>query len=112
VGGTCAWKLCNLDAATTVAFYFDVATQPAGAAAGPGQQRYVQFVTFYQACEDREREIQERQANVWAQHPSGKFRIRVTTLARSWVDGAQQAALRAGFDQVRSHTPHTHLWRV
>lgn len=51
------------------------------APATSGEQRYLQFVTHYQ-------------------HPNGQFRVRVTTLARSWVDGAiSAAAIGAGFDQ-------------
>eukprot|EP00698_Gefionella_okellyi_P006378 TRINITY_DN15734_c0_g1_i1.p1 TRINITY_DN15734_c0_g1~~TRINITY_DN15734_c0_g1_i1.p1 ORF type:complete len:770 (+),score=130.16 TRINITY_DN15734_c0_g1_i1:43-2310(+) len=79
-GHTCAWKMCGADATTTLAVYFDVASQPT-APTTTGEQRYLQFVTHYQ-------------------HPSGTYRVRVTTLARSWVDGSVgTAAIGAGFDQ-------------
>lgn len=79
-GHTCAWKMCCADGSTTLAFIFEVANQPT-APATSGEQRYLQFVTHYQ-------------------HPNGQFRVRVTTLARSWVDGAiSAAAIGAGFDQ-------------
>ncbi|GJP53086.1 hypothetical protein CLOM_g12223 [Closterium sp. NIES-68] len=86
-GHTTQWKLCGLDALTTVAVLFDIATaqQPSGApsaaASAASQQLHLQFTTSYQ-------------------HPSGETRLRCTTITRSWVDGSIATAdLVAGFDQ-------------
>ncbi|CAI5537187.1 unnamed protein product [Closterium sp. Naga37s-1] len=86
-GHTTQWKLCGLDALTTVALLFDIATaqQPSGApsaaATAASQQFHLQFTTSYQ-------------------HPSGETRLRCTTITRSWVDGSiSTAELVAGYDQ-------------
>ncbi|CAI7871535.1 unnamed protein product [Closterium sp. NIES-53] len=86
-GHTTQWKLCGLDALTTVALLFDIATaqQPSGApsaaATAASQQFHLQFTTSYQ-------------------HPSGETRLRCTTITRSWVDGSiSTAELVVGYDQ-------------
>jgi protein transport protein SEC23 len=81
LGGTTAWKLCSLGPSTTLAVVFDIVAPhaPDGGGAG-GQQFFLQFVTRYL-------------------HADGRPRVRVTTLTRRWVDGANLADLVQGFDQ-------------
>mmetsp|Transcript_54019 Transcript_54019/g.171416 ORF Transcript_54019/g.171416 Transcript_54019/m.171416 type:complete len:780 (-) Transcript_54019:125-2464(-) len=83
LGGTTCWKMCGLDASTTVAVYFEVAAN-AAEAAQQGQQAQQQF--FLQFLSRRQLE-------------NGEMRMRVTTITRRWTDGQNQADLIAGFDQ-------------
>jgi protein transport protein SEC23 len=78
-GDTCAWRMCGLEPATTLAFFFEIVNQHSQPIP-PGQLWYVQFVTTYQ-------------------HSSGQHRLRVTTIGQNWVDGADTPALAMGFDQ-------------
>lgn len=80
VSGTCAWKFCGITPKTTVAVYFEVANQQQTIQAG--SRGLIQFVTSYQ-------------------HSSGQNRLKVTTIARSWVD-ANAPDIPAGFDQEAS----------
>jgi len=87
-GGTSAWRMCGLDAGTTVAVFLEVAQQEAksgkeAAAAGPGAQAQQFFLQF---CTSR-------------QLPSGEQRLRVCTLTRAWTDAANTQHLTQGFDQ-------------
>lgn len=79
-GGTCQWQVGSLDQTTTIAFYFEVANQQA--AMPQGKQGYVQFQTYYQ-------------------HPSGRKRLRVTTVSNRYTD-AQMSDIATGFDQEAS----------
>ena len=64
IGNTCSWKMCGLSPTTSVATYFEIASQ-----AGPAQQQQgpqkglIQYLTYYQ-------------------HSSGQFHLRVTTIGR------------------------------
>uniref|UniRef100_A0A3P8W1J2 Protein transport protein SEC23 n=1 Tax=Cynoglossus semilaevis TaxID=244447 RepID=A0A3P8W1J2_CYNSE len=79
-GGTCQWKICGLDANTTLALYFEVVNQH-NAPIPQGGRGAIQFVTQYQ-------------------HSSGQRRIRVTTTARNWADAQTQIQnISASFDQ-------------
>jgi protein transport protein SEC23 len=78
IGGTSAWKLCSLTPKTSVGVYFEVVT-PAGQPMQPGSRGLIQFVTHYQ-------------------HASGTFRLRVSTIARSFAEGGS-AQIAASFDQ-------------
>uniref|UniRef100_A0A3Q2CSC7 Protein transport protein SEC23 n=1 Tax=Cyprinodon variegatus TaxID=28743 RepID=A0A3Q2CSC7_CYPVA len=79
-GGTCQWKICGLDASTTMALYFEVVNQH-NAPIPQGGRGAIQFVTQYQ-------------------HSSGQRRIRVTTTARNWADAQTQIqSIAASFDQ-------------
>lgn len=79
-GGTCAWSMGSITPASTVALYFEVVNQQAGAITA-GKHRYLQLVTNYQ-------------------HSSGRFRMRVTTVAGAWhTDTTNVHALAASFDQ-------------
>lgn len=75
-GGTCQWTVGSLDRNTTIGFYFDIAHQEARS-----QSRHaaLQFQTAYL-------------------HPSGRKRLRVTTLAIKFAD-ARQSDVAASFDQ-------------
>ena len=79
IGQTSSWKICSLTPKSSFGVYFEVVT-PAGTPMGPDSQRgMVQFVTHYQ-------------------HSSGKFRLRVTTLARPFAE-AGHPTIAANFDQ-------------
>jgi protein transport protein SEC23 len=73
-GGTCQWVACSLDKNSTLAFYFDVT----GSSPLQGAQSFLQFQTCYL-------------------HSSGRKRLRVTTVSRSY--GVGLADLARGFDQ-------------
>ncbi|KAJ3207429.1 GTPase-activating protein S23 [Entophlyctis luteolus] len=75
-GGTNAWKLCGVTPKTTVSVHFEVANQTQADQTNRG---LVQFVTMYQ-------------------HSSGQYRLRVTTIARSFVDPSNPQ-IQASFDQ-------------
>merc|ERR1719487_1609911 len=67
-----------MDLGTTFAFYFDVNNQQAGGIP-PGKQAFLQFQTVYQ-------------------HPSGRKRLRVTTVSHRYTD-ANMSDIATGFDQ-------------
>lgn len=78
ISGTVAWKFCGVSPKTTIAIYFEVAPTPIQ----PGTRAVVQFVTAYQ-------------------HSNRQWRVKVTTIARSWVDsGSPEIPL--SFDQEAS----------
>lgn len=68
LGGTASWKFCGLMPTTTAALFFEVVNQEAQALQ-PGSRGLIQFVTRYQ-------------------HSAGQHRMRVTTIARNWVEGS------------------------
>jgi len=76
-GGTCEWTAGSLDKNTSYAFYFDVTPQQANSTAG--KQNFLQFQTVYQ-------------------HPSGRKRLRVTTVSHRFTDSAMND-IATGFDQ-------------
>lgn len=78
IGNTSAWRLAAVNQHTTVGVYFEVANQQSQALQ-PGSRGLIQFVTTYQ-------------------HGSGQYRMRVTTIARSWAEGASQEIAQS-FDQ-------------
>jgi len=75
-GGTCQWVIGSMDRNTTIAFYFDVASQQASTAGD--KHAFMQFQTSYL-------------------HASGRKRLRVTTLSHRFADPNTDIAL--GFDQ-------------
>jgi protein transport protein SEC23 len=80
IGGTCQWRMCSLYPNSTLAIYFEVVNQH-NAPIPQGGRGYVQFITQYQ-------------------HSSGQKRVRVTTIARNWVDASVNIQhIAAGFDQ-------------
>ncbi|KAJ2006702.1 GTPase-activating protein S23 [Coemansia thaxteri] len=78
VGNTSAWRIAAMAPSTTVGIYFEVANQQSQALQ-PGSRGLVQLVTTYQ-------------------HSSGQYRMRVTTMARSWAEGSSPE-IPASFDQ-------------
>lgn len=78
IGQTSAWKLASLTPKSSVGVYFEVVT-PAGQPLQPGSRVLIQFVTHYQ-------------------HANGSFRLRVTTIARSFAEGGS-SQIAASFDQ-------------
>ncbi|KAL8278680.1 hypothetical protein RQP46_008972 [Phenoliferia psychrophenolica] len=78
IGQTSAWKICSLSPKTTNAVYFEVTTT-AGQVLPPGARGMIQFVTHYQ-------------------HASGQFRLRVTTIARNFVEPGHPS-IADNFDQ-------------
>ncbi len=78
IGQTSEWKICSLTPRTAVGVYFEVVT-PAGQPLQPGSRGLMQFVTHYQ-------------------HSAGQYRLRVTTIARNFAEGAS-AQIAPSFDQ-------------
>ncbi|KAI0240092.1 GTPase-activating protein S23 [Massospora cicadina] len=68
LGGTASWKFCGLTPATTAAVYFEVSNTQSQSFQ-PASLGLIQFLTRYQ-------------------HASGQVRLRVTTVARNWVEGS------------------------
>jgi protein transport protein SEC23 len=80
VGGTSSWRISGIYPNTTLSFYFDVVNQQASPLP-QGGRGYVQFVNTYQ-------------------HSNGTRRIRVTTVARNWVDATvNMNQISYSFDQ-------------
>jgi len=76
-GGTSQWTIGSLDKNSTFAFYFDITNQQATSLSG--KQSYLQFQTTYL-------------------HPSGRKRLRVTTVSHRYADPSMSDIL-TGFDQ-------------
>ena len=66
IGGTSSWRISGVYPNSTMAFFFDVVSQQASPLP-QGGRGFVQFINTYQ-------------------HSSGSKRMRVTTVARNWVD--------------------------
>lgn len=77
-GGTCQWVVGSLDRNMTLAFYFEVMGAQ-GSAPPQGSQAFLQFQTVYL-------------------HPSGRKRLRVTTVSARYTD-ANMSDISSGFDQ-------------
>jgi len=77
-GGTSQWVVGSLDKNTSIGFYFDVTNQQANSMP-QGKQGYIQYQTSYQ-------------------HPSGRKRLRVTTISHRYTD-ANMSDIVSGFDQ-------------
>ncbi|CAH1792238.1 unnamed protein product [Owenia fusiformis] len=83
MGGTSSWKICGLYPNSTLGIYFEVVNQH-NAPIPQGGRGYIQFITKFQ-------------------HSSGQKRVRVTTVARNWVDASMNIQhIAAGFDQEAS----------
>ncbi|CAF1344296.1 unnamed protein product, partial [Didymodactylos carnosus] len=82
MGGTNAWKMCAIYPNSTISIFFEVLNQQGQTQPGEtGNRGYVQFITQYQ-------------------HLSGFKKVRVTTLARNWIDASSSMPLiAASFDQ-------------
>eukprot|EP00450_Noctiluca_scintillans_P007048 CAMPEP_0194485104 /NCGR_PEP_ID=MMETSP0253-20130528/6218_1 /TAXON_ID=2966 /ORGANISM="Noctiluca scintillans" /LENGTH=756 /DNA_ID=CAMNT_0039325035 /DNA_START=45 /DNA_END=2315 /DNA_ORIENTATION=- len=76
-GGTSQWIIGSLDENTSIGFYFDVTNQPAPT--NTQRQAFLQFQTVYL-------------------HPSGRKRLRVTTVSHRYCD-PQMTDIASGFDQ-------------
>jgi protein transport protein SEC23 len=80
VGGTNAWRMSSLDPNTTIGFYLQIGATPEDGITS-GMFGLLQFVTHYQLS-------------------SGKFLLRVTTIARPFVDAVGRIGdICASFDQ-------------
>ncbi|KAL8128653.1 hypothetical protein V2J09_017808 [Rumex salicifolius] len=81
-GNTTKWIMCSLDKNTCLTFYFDVSSSERSTPPGTmNSELFLQFLTSYQS-------------------PEGQKLLRVTTIARRWVenvDGSEE--LMQGFDQ-------------
>uniref|UniRef100_A0A7S4RUH7 Protein transport protein SEC23 n=1 Tax=Alexandrium monilatum TaxID=311494 RepID=A0A7S4RUH7_9DINO len=77
-GNTCQWVVGSLDKNTTIGFYFEVTNQQANSMP-QGKQSHLQFQTCYL-------------------HPSGRKRLRVTTVSHRYTD-ANMSDIATGFDQ-------------
>jgi protein transport protein SEC23 len=82
LGGTSSWKMCGLHPSSSFAIFFDiVSTQPPTVLGGEASPHaFVQFATHYL-------------------HPSGTYRLRVTTVARTLLVPTQPQQLSLSFDQ-------------
>jgi protein transport protein SEC23 len=81
MGGSSSWKISGLSPTTTVGVYFEVANQQ-NQSLQPGSRGLIQFTTRYQ-------------------HANGQHRLRVTTIARNWVEGSSPE-IPNSFDQEAS----------
>ncbi|CDJ49681.1 protein transport protein Sec23, putative [Eimeria brunetti] len=77
-GASCEWQAAAMDKETTIAFYFEVTNQHVSNLP-PGKQSFLQFQTSYL-------------------HPSGRRRLRVTTLSYRFADQSP-LDIAPGFDQ-------------
>merc|ERR1712032_647320 len=77
-GGTCQWTVGSLDRSTSLAFYFDVSNSQSDSLPH-GRCGFLQFQTSFL-------------------HPSGRKRLRVTTLTHRYTDH-RLADIATGFDQ-------------
>lgn len=84
-GNTTAWKMSGVDKNSTLSLFFEVIPKEVSDAVSlTTQQFFFQFLTYYQ-------------------HSCGKMRMRSTTIARQWINGAQNTEeLISGFDQETS----------
>ena len=82
IGNTCSWKICGITPTTSVATYFEIASQagPAQQQSGPPQKGLIQFLTYYQ-------------------HSSGQFHLRVTTIGRDITTPLGDPSIAHSFDQ-------------
>lgn len=78
-GGTNQWQLGVLDHRTTLGFYFEPSAATTQPTANSARQGYIQFLTSYH-------------------HPSGRKRLRVTTVSARFAD-SNLNGLNTGFDQ-------------
>jgi len=76
-GNTSQWVIGSLDRNATIGFYFDITNQEASKQ--QGKQAYLQFQTAYL-------------------HPSGRKRLRVTTVSHRYTD-PNMTDIQQGFDQ-------------
>eukprot|EP00931_Biecheleriopsis_adriatica_P053118 TRINITY_DN3103_c0_g1_i1.p1 TRINITY_DN3103_c0_g1~~TRINITY_DN3103_c0_g1_i1.p1 ORF type:complete len:784 (-),score=151.16 TRINITY_DN3103_c0_g1_i1:236-2533(-) len=75
-GKTCQWVIGSLDRNTTIGFYFDICNQQHNPQV---KQAFLQFQTSYL-------------------HPSGRKRLRVTTVSSQYAD-VRMSNIQQGFDQ-------------
>lgn len=82
MGGTTTWKIPGISSSTTLTLFFDAASKNPPPQTDPSQQQQaiIQFITHYL-------------------HPSGTYRLRVTTLARALLTPANELAFSQSFDQ-------------
>lgn len=80
LGNTCSWKMCGITPTTSVATYFEIASQGGAQAPQAPAQGLIQFLTYYQ-------------------HASGQFHLRVTTIARPLASPTGDPSIAHSFDQ-------------
>lgn len=81
IGNTCSWKMCGITPTTSVATYFEIASQAGPAQAQQALQKgLIQFLTYYQ-------------------HSSGQFHLRVTTIGRDICGPTGDPSIAHHFDQ-------------
>ena len=86
MGGTTVWRLCSLNASTSLCLFFDIVGSKESAPDAnsmASQQLFLQFQTKYTTLE-------------------GEGRMRVVTITRHWTDGGNVQDIIAGFDQEAS----------
>lgn len=82
IGNTCSWKMCGITPTTTVATYYEIASQagPAHSQQQGMQKGMIQFLTYYQ-------------------HSGGQYHLRVTTIARDLSGPTSDPSISHSFDQ-------------
>lgn len=83
MGGTTSWKIPGVSSSSTLTLFFDAGSKTPPPQAQSQQQQHqaiVQFITHYL-------------------HPSGSFRLRVTTVARELLAPGNELAFSQSFDQ-------------
>ena len=79
LGQTTSWRMCSFTPSTTIAVYYEVVNQHSNPIPH-GQPFFLQFCTRYKLSD-------------------GTIRLRVTTLARRWVESSSAPEIVGGFDQ-------------
>lgn len=80
IGNTCSWKMCGITPTTSVATYFEIASQGGAQTQQVPAKGLIQFLTYYQ-------------------HSSGHFHLRVTTIGRDLSGPTGDPSIAHSFDQ-------------
>jgi protein transport protein SEC23 len=79
LGQTTSWRMCSFTPTSTIAVYYEVVNQHSNPIPN-GQPFFLQFCTRYKTSD-------------------GQIRLRVTTVARRWVESSLAPEIVGGFDQ-------------
>ncbi len=79
LGQTTSWRICSFAPTSTIAVYYEVVNQHSNPIPN-GQPFFLQFCTRYKTSD-------------------GHIRLRVTTVARRWVESSSSPEIVGGFDQ-------------
>ncbi|ODV95996.1 hypothetical protein PACTADRAFT_49418 [Pachysolen tannophilus NRRL Y-2460] len=79
LGGTTAWKLCNVTPHSSYGIYFEIANNTSSVGLD-NNTAFIQYILYYQ-------------------HPSGEMRLKVTTIARNMLAPGSDSDIGEYFDQ-------------